>query len=88
VLGPIVVEIFDGPHYGSIFGTITIALIGGGAAGPWIAGVIHDASGSYRLAFLLIIGCCVVSAVAVWMAAPRKVRLVPGQALRAATAPR
>jgi len=83
VMGPIVVEIFEGPHYGSIFGTITIALIGGGAAGPWIAGAIHDASGSYRLAFALIIGGCVASAVAVWLAAPRKVRLVPGRALAA-----
>ena len=85
VMGPIVVEVFEGPHYGSIFGTITIALIGGGAAGPWIAGVIHDASGSYRLAFVLIIGCCVASAVAVWMASPRKVRLVPGRASSAPT---
>jgi MFS family permease len=80
VMGPIVVEIFEGPHYGSIFGTISVALITGGAAGPWIAGIIHDASGSYRLAFLLIIGCCVASAVAIWLAAPRKVRSVPGRA--------
>ena len=55
VMGPIVVEIFEGPHYGSIFGTITVALIGGGAAGPWLAGVIHDATGSYKLAFVLVI---------------------------------
>jgi hypothetical protein len=32
VMGPIVAEIFEGPHYGSIFGTITVALLGGGAA--------------------------------------------------------
>ena len=83
VMGPIVFEIFEGPHYGSIFGTITVALIGGGAAGPWIAGVMHDASGSYRFAFLLIIGCCIVSAIAIWIAAPRKVRRVPGLAPRA-----
>ncbi|MEQ1717201.1 MAG: MFS transporter [Hyphomicrobium sp.] len=82
VMGPIVAEIFEGPHYGTIFGTITVALIGGGAAGPWIAGVIHDATGSYRLAFFLIIGCCVASAAAIWFAAPRKVRLVPGRAPR------
>jgi MFS family permease len=82
VMGPIVAEIFEGPHYGSIFGTITVALIGGGAAGPWIAGVIHDATGSYRLAFVLIIGCCIASATAIWIAAPRKVRLVPGRAPR------
>jgi MFS family permease len=79
VMGPIVAEIFEGPHYGSIFGTLTVALIAGGAAGPWLTGVIHDATGSYRLAFLLAIACCVVSAVAVWIAAPRKVRLVPGR---------
>lgn len=82
VMGPIVAEIFEGPHFGSIFGTITVALIGGGAAGPWIAGAIHDATGSYRVAFLLIIGCCVVSAAAIWIAAPRKVRCVPGLLLK------
>ncbi|HEY4041069.1 MAG TPA: MFS transporter, partial [Rhodopila sp.] len=42
VMGPIVVEIFEGPHYGAIFGTITVALIGGGAAGPWVAGIVQD----------------------------------------------
>ena len=82
VMGPIVAEIFEGPHYGSIFGSITVALICGGAAGPWIAGVVHDATGSYRLAFVLIICCCIASAIAIWIAAPRKVRLVPGRAPR------
>jgi MFS family permease len=79
VMGAIVAEIFEGPHFGSIFGTITIALIGGGAAGPFAAGVIHDVTGSYRPAFVVAIACCAVSAVAIWIAAPRKVRLVPGQ---------
>lgn len=79
VMGPIVAEIFEGPHYGSIFGTIAVSLTAGGAAGPWVAGVIHDRTGSYRLAFVIAIGCCAVSAAAIWMAAPRKVRLVPGR---------
>lgn len=82
VMGPIVAEIFEGPHYGSIFGTITVALIGGGATGPWIAGAIHDATGSYRLAFVVIIACCIVSAGAIWIAAPRKVRHVRGRVPR------
>ena len=81
VMGPIVAEIFEGPHYGTIFGTITVAMIGGGAAGPWIAGIIHDATGSYRPAFLIAIACCAVSTVAIWVASPRKVRLVPGKLL-------
>jgi MFS family permease len=82
VMGAIVAEIFEGPHYGSIFGTLTIALISGGAVGPWMAGAIHDATGSYRIAFLLIITFCLVSIVAIWMAAPGKIRAVPGRALR------
>lgn len=78
VMGPIVAEIFEGRHYGAIFGTLNVALIGGGAAGPWAAGLIHDAAGSYRPAFLLAIGLCAVSAAAIWAAAPRRVRAVPG----------
>ena len=82
VMGPIVAEIFEGPHYGSIFGTLTVALIGGGAAGPWVTGVIHDATGSYSLAFAPAIVCCIASAAAIWMAAPRNVRVVPGRVPR------
>ncbi|MEZ5728456.1 MAG: MFS transporter [Burkholderiaceae bacterium] len=78
VMAPIVAEIFEGPHYGSIFGMVSVALVGGGAAGPWIAGAIHDATGSYRPAFVLSIVCCVVSAAGVWIASPRKVRRVQG----------
>ena len=79
VMGPIVAEIFEGPHYGSIFGTIAVALIAGGAAGPWVSGVLFDATGSYRAAFGLAIGCCAVSALAIWLAAPRRVRAVAGR---------
>lgn len=78
VMGPIVVEIFEGPHYGTIFGTLTIALISGGAAGPWVTGLVYDLTGGYRLAFLAAIACCAVSAAAIWFAAPRKVRRVAG----------
>ena len=79
VMGPIVAEIFEGPHYGSIFGTAAVALIGGGAAGPWVTGIIFDVAGNYRLAFLPGIGLCALSAAAIWAAAPRKVRVVAGR---------
>src|ERR1051325_3567406 len=36
LMGPIPAEIFQGRHFGSIFGTIMVAAILGGAAGPWI----------------------------------------------------
>ncbi len=82
VMGPMVAEIFEGPHFGSIFGSMTVALIGGGAAGPWIAGLIHDATGTYRPAFVLMIGASLLSAAAIWIAGPRKVRVVPGRLAR------
>src|SRR5262249_24630298 len=56
VLGSIPAEIFEGPHYGSIFGTLMLATIGGGAAGPWVTGALHDVTGSYTLAFTLAAG--------------------------------
>jgi len=56
-----------------------LAAIGGGAAGPWIAGALHDVTGSYRLVFWIAIGCSALSAVAIWLAAPRKVRAVAGR---------
>jgi MFS family permease len=86
VVGAIPAEIFEGRHYGSIFGTLMLASIAGGAAGPWITGVLHDTSGSYTIAFWLAIGCSIVSAIAIWLAAPRKVRLVAGQVHRLTTA--
>jgi MFS family permease len=82
VMGPVVAEIFEGKHYGSIFGVLTVILTLGGAAGPWVAGEIHDATGSYYWAFVLTIGLCIVSIAAIWIAAPGKVRAVPGRAPR------
>jgi len=79
LMGPIAVEIFEGPHFGSIFGVITVALVGGGAVGPLVAGVIHDVTGSYNVAFALSIVLCVVSAGAIWRASPSRVRLVAGR---------
>ena len=78
VMGPIVAEIFEGPHFGAIFGVMTVALIGGGAAGPWVVGLIRDLSGAYTAGFVVAIAGCLFSIAAIWIAAPRKVRLVPG----------
>jgi MFS family permease len=79
VLGPIVLEIFQGRHYGSIFGTITVAALSGGAAGPWVTGVLHDVTGNYMLAFTIGIGVSFLSALAIWQASPRKIRSVAGR---------
>jgi MFS family permease len=82
VIGAIPAEIFEGRHYGSIFGTLMLASIAGGAAGPWLTGALHDARGTYALAWWIAIGCCAVSIAAIWLAAPRRIRAVGGRADR------
>jgi MFS family permease len=82
VIGAIPAEIFQGRHYGTIFGTLMLAAITGGAAGPWVTGALYDATGSYTLAFWIAIGGSALSAVAIWLAAPRKVRAVAGRVHR------
>jgi len=84
VIGAVVAEIFQGKHYGSIFGTLMLAAIAGGAVGPWVTGALHDALGSYTLAFWIGVGLSGLSALAIWRAAPRKVRAVAGQMHRLA----
>jgi MFS family permease len=82
VMGAIPAEIFEGRHYGSIFGTVMVAAILGGAAGPWVAGVLYDATGGYSIAFGIAAGCSAVSILAIWLAAPAKVRVVAGRSSR------
>jgi MFS family permease len=80
VMEPIPAEIFEGRHHGSIFGTVMLAAILGGAAGPWITGILYDATGTYSIAFCIAAGCSLISILAIWLAAPRKVRAVAGRA--------
>jgi len=79
VFGAIPAEIFQGRHYGTIFGTLTLGANAGAGFGPWVAGAIYDRTGTYTPAWLLAIGACAVSVVTIWLAAPRKVRAVAGR---------
>jgi MFS family permease len=84
VIGAIPAEVFEGRHYGTIFGTLMLASIVGGAAGPWLTGTLHDATGSYTAAWWIAIACSALSIVAIWLAAPRQIRAVAGRARRSA----
>ena len=87
VLGAIPVEIFEGKHFGVIFGSVMLAALAGGAAGPWLTGLLHDVTGGYQGGFLIAIALCAVSAAAVFLAAPRKVRAVAGRVQRETATP-
>jgi MFS family permease len=80
LMGPVVAEIFEGPHFGSIFSLIMVSLLAGGAAGPYVTGVLHDIEGTYTAAFAVALGFSALGAVAIWFAAPGKVRMVAGRA--------
>lgn len=76
VFGPVAAEVFDGPHFGTIFGTMMIGAMSGAAAGPFIHGLLHDITGSDIPGFLLGILASLASIAAIWIAAPRHVRRV------------
>jgi MFS family permease len=82
VYGAIPAELFQGKHFGSIFGTLSSASILGGASGPWLMGTLYDRLGSYAPGFWLAIVLSLASIGCVWLAAPRKVRVVAGQVAR------
>jgi MFS family permease len=83
--GAIPAELFQGERFGTIFGTLSSASILGAASGPWVAGLVFDRVGSYAPAFWLAIALCLVSIACIWLAAPRKVRLVAGRVARSET---
>ena len=79
VYGAIPAELFQGKHYGSVFGVLSLGASAGAGTGPWVTGVLYDRTGSYSLAFWLAIVFSIASVVCIWLAAPRKVRAVAGR---------
>jgi len=75
-------DIFEGPHFGIIFGTLMVAAIAGGTTGLWRTGITYDVMGSYPPAFSIIVAVSALSTLAIWRAAPRTIFLVPGRARR------
>ena len=84
VYGAIPAEIFQSKNYGTIYGTLSVGGNLGAGVGPWVTGLLYDQTGTYTPAFWLAIGLCFVSIGSMWMASPRKVRLVAGQVKRRA----
>ena len=82
IYGAIPAELFAGRRFASIFAMATLGGNFGAAAGAWSLGAIYDRTGSYETGFAVCIVMSMMSIVAVWLAAPRRVRLVAGQARR------
>jgi MFS family permease len=82
VFSAVPAELFAGKHYGAIAGMLSVAASLGAGTGPWVTGVLYDRTGSYGLAFGLGLGMSLAAIVGMWLAAPRKVRVVAGQVAR------
>jgi len=65
-------DLFHGQHFGAIAGLLLTGMGIGGVIGPWLGGYIYDVTGSYFSAFVLSMVCFALSAIAFWLAAPRK----------------
>ena len=75
ILFAAVADLFHGKSYGAIQGMVALGFSAGGAISPWLAGHLHDVSGSYDSTLLILLGSLVACGLLMWLAAPR--RLVP-----------
>jgi MFS family permease len=73
IITAIAAQIFPGRRFGVIYGILSVGNGIGGAVAPWFAGVVHDVTGSYRVAFLVAVAFCGVGAACFWLARPRPV---------------
>jgi len=77
--GPIITamasQLFPGRRFGVIYGMLSVGNGIGGCVAPWFGGVVHDLTGSYRVAFLVAVGFCVLGSLCFRLARPRRPRL-------------
>ncbi len=73
--GPIITAMasdrFGGRRFGAIYGVLNLGNGIGAAVGPWFGGAVHDASGSYRIAFLSSVAFSALASACFWVARRR-----------------
>jgi sugar phosphate permease len=74
VLFTTVADLFQGRYFGSIQGTVVLGFSLGGALAPWLAGFIHDRTGSYFSTFLILLGSILISIFLMWLVSASRLR--------------
>lgn len=74
-----VADIFQGKHFGSIYGFIVAGFGVGGALSPWLGGRIHDVTGRYTWAFATVVIAFIIACIMMLISSPGKVRRVSGK---------
>jgi MFS family permease len=72
ILPTMTADLFPGDRVGSVYGIMASAITISTAFAPWFAGYLYDATGSYREAFSMVIGCLVLACILIWLVAPQK----------------
>ncbi|MEO1686957.1 MAG: MFS transporter, partial [Pseudomonadota bacterium] len=86
LFGAIPAEVFAGKRFPAIFSAISLIANMGAAAGVFGLGWLFDLNGDYAAGFRICVALSLLSIALMWLAAPRKVRLVAGVARRRAAA--
>ena len=73
VLNATLADLFHGGHYGRISGTMIVGFAVGGTVSPWLAGYLHDVTGTYTSTYVLLVAGLLATATLMWFVAPRKV---------------
>ncbi|MCP4629710.1 MAG: MFS transporter, partial [bacterium] len=55
VMSPTIAELFGTGSHGTLFGLILFCGTIGGSIGPWLTGYVFDTTGSYQIAFIILI---------------------------------
>jgi cyanate permease len=83
----VVQEAFGMKEFGGIMGVVQVGMIISGTGAPLMAGAIHDLTGSFDTAFLIVGGIFVIAIVALLLARPVQSRS-NGRAFAATPDPR
>ena len=70
-------DLFAGPGFSTIYGTLYAVICLGLAAGAWSAGEIFDLTTSYALALWIALGMTVLTPALLWGVAPRRPNPAP-----------
>jgi len=63
-------DLFQGAHFGRIYGFLAFSAGFGGGAGTWISGKVFDVTASYHMAFLGVLTVLVIIAPLFWFTSP------------------
>lgn len=65
-------DLFAGPAFPSIFGTLSLSGSLGAALGAWLGGWLYDVTGAYHAMLVVSLVLALLSPLGLWWAAPRK----------------